>query len=73
MSGGRNYRGLLSISIDKETEGLLNQMRESGVAINVSEVCRDAIREFAAKSLSAEQSGEAIVRMVFLGTTGGKE
>jgi post-segregation antitoxin (ccd killing protein) len=63
----RNYRGILSVSIDRETEHLLNELRRAGLKINVSKVCRAAIKRAAVEMFPTAPKGEAIVSMVFLG------
>ena len=70
MSEYRNYKGVLSVSIDRETEDLLNRLKKAGLRINVSRVCRDAIKRAALDTFPTAPSGEAIISMVFLGEKG---
>jgi hypothetical protein len=70
MSEDRDYKGVLSVSIDRETEILLNRLKRAGLRINVSKVCRDAIKRAALAAFPTAPSGEAIIGMVFLGEGG---
>ena len=68
MNKQRSYSGRTTISIDLETAELLNTARQLGVPVNVSAICRVAIKCEVLRLLSiAAPTGEAIKGMVLLG------